>query len=186
MAYVFDPEKLAAVAKQAVGLPHDEMCRVVIEGLAREYPRHVTTEQDWLFNLAAGATGVMTVLHASLSEYIIIFGTAIGTEGFSGRYKIEIYDWVLNGEMWTYTEDRIAEKVVTRIGERAHLRADQVKGWRAPDGLWLLEYGRGPIPTALPLALADAMFSAMDWYTIWKTLRIYGTQTARQLLRGKI
>jgi C-8 sterol isomerase len=128
----------------------------------------------------------MTVLHASLSEYLIIFGTPVGTEGFSGRYSIEIFDWVLSGEMWTYTEDRIGEKIVTRTGERAHLRADQVKGWRAPDGMWLLEYGRGPIPTALPLALADSVFSAMDWRTVWKTLRIYGRHTMRELLQGKI
>jgi C-8 sterol isomerase len=72
-----------------------------------------------MFNLAAGATGMMTVLHGSLSEYLLLFGSPIGTEAFSGRYRLDIWDWVIAGEMWTYTEETYQQKTVTLPGEGA-------------------------------------------------------------------
>ena len=184
--FVFDPEKLHAVARRAVGLPFHQMVQQVIDDLAREYPKHIETKQEWIFSCAGGAVGVMTVLHASLSEYVAIFGSAVGTEGFSGRYRIGIHDFVLAGEMWTYTGDNIGERVITRPGERAYLRTDQVKGFKLPEGGWMLEYGQGPIPTALPFALGDALFSAMDLETLWKTVWIYGRLVVKELVQGKI
>jgi hypothetical protein len=186
MAYAFDPEKIGEIGKRAVGLPHGEMCRQVIDDLAAEYPGLIETGIDWIYNITAGATGIMTILHASLTEYVIIFGTPVGTEGFSGRYLVEIWDSVLSGEMWTYTEDTLARKTVHAPGELAVLRRDQVKGFRLSDECWLLEYGRGAIPTALPLALGDSIFSAMDFYTVGKTLWAYGRLVTRSLLRGKV
>jgi C-8 sterol isomerase len=184
--YLFDPDQLEAIARKAVGLPHDEMCESIIESLARAYPGHVETRQDWLFNLAGGATGIMTVLHGSLSEYIILFGTPVGTEAFSGRYRVDIYDYVLSGEMWTYTEDEFRDRVTSRPGDWALLRRGQAKGFRLAEGTWLLEYGRGFVPAALPVGLGDAVFSAMDGTTIYKTLRNYGRLVVRELLKGKI
>ena len=49
----------------------------VIDMLAKEYPGYINTEQEWFFNNAGGAMGSMTVLHASMSEYVIIFGSAV-------------------------------------------------------------------------------------------------------------
>ena len=68
------------------------------------YPAHIDSSprRRWLFSLTSVATGVMTMLHASFSEYLIIFGTPVGTEGFSGRYRMDIHDFVLAGEIWTY------------------------------------------------------------------------------------
>lgn len=186
MGYIFDPETIHRIGKKAVGLPHAAMCQLVIDELAREYPGHVETKQDWIFNITAGATGVMTVIHASLSEYVIIFGSPVGTEGFSGRYAVEIWDAVLSGEMWTYTDDDVGRKVVSKPGDLALLKRERVKGFRIADETWLLEYGRGIIPSALPLALGDSIFSSMDYYTVVKTLWVYGRLTLRELLKGKI
>jgi C-8 sterol isomerase len=184
--YVFDPDKLHAIAKRAVGMPHDEMIEFVIDEVAREYPDHITKKQDWIFSCAGGAVGVMTVLHGSLSEYVAIFGSAIGTEGFSGRYKIGVHDFVLAGEMWTYTGERVGHRVIHKAGEHAYLRPEQVKGFKFPEACWLLEYGHGPIPTALPFALCDSVFSMMDMVTIYKTLTIYGRLVVKELLQGKV
>ena len=127
----------------------------------------------------------MTILHGSLSEYVLIFGTSIGTEGFSGRYRLDIYDFMLAGEMWTYTEDKFRERVVTRPGEMAVLRRKQVKGFKLPEGGWMLEYGRGPVPTALPFALSGAVTS-LDARTIAKTMWLYGRLVVKELVHGKI
>lgn len=183
---MFDPERLHEISKLGVGLPFDEMSAAVIDGLDRAYPGYIETRQDWMFNLAAGATGMMTVLHGSLSEYVILFGSPIGTEAFSGRYRLDIWDWVIAGEMWTYTEETYATKTITRPGEGAMLRKGQAKGYRISDGTWMLEYGRGLVPTALPIGLGDAIISAQDVVTVWKTVRNYGRATVSSLLKGKL
>jgi hypothetical protein len=186
MGYVFDPDQILAISKLGIGLAHEPMCRAVIDGLAARYPGHVETNPQWVFNLAAGATGCMALLHCSLTEYVILFGSAIGTEGYSGRYHLDIYDAVITGEMWTCTEDRMHEKTIHKPGELAHLRRRTTKAYRIVDGTWMLEYGRGLVPTALPVGLADATLSALDARTVWKTVKSYGRLAVRELLAGKI
>src|SRR5438067_5707222 len=150
MGYIFDPKDLHAHAQRAVGLPHAEMVRSLTRDLAKAYPGHIAMRERWILSLAGGATGIMTVLHGSLSEYLLIFGSPVGTEGFSGRYWIDIYDFMLAGEMWTYTEEAFRERTISRPGDMARLRRHQAKGFRIAEESWMLEYGRGPIATALP------------------------------------
>lgn len=185
MGYIFDPQKLHALAKNLVGLPHEEMVAAIIGDLAKAYPGHVETKQNWVLSICGGVMGIMTVLHGSLSEYVLIYGTPIGTEGFSGRYRVDIYDVLLSGEMWTYTEDHFREPIVTMPGEIAHLRRKQAKGVKLADGSWMLEYGRGPIPTTLPFALSGAVTS-LDVRSVAKTMWIYGRLVVKELCRGKI
>ena len=55
--------------------------------LERKYPGHILPEEvrDWLFMNAGGWMGSMYILHASLTEYVMFFGTAIDTSGNSGK-----------------------------------------------------------------------------------------------------
>lgn len=53
----------------------------VVRQLREEYPGRILDDPQWMFNNAGGAMGAMLVLHCSLMEYVIIFGTALGTEG---------------------------------------------------------------------------------------------------------
>jgi len=186
MGYVFDPDELFRISRLGKDRPFDEMVRVVVDELVRVYPDHVDPAPRWVFSLAGGATGIMAVLHGSLSEYLIVFGSPVGTEGFSGRYRIDIHDFVMAGEMWTYTEARHGERVITRPGERALLPRGDVKGFRISEECWMLEYARGPVPTSLPMALGDAVFSGMDPTTIAKTLYYYGRLVLGELRRGKV
>jgi hypothetical protein len=186
MSHVFDPETLHQIARKAQGLPFDELTRMVVDEVERAYPGHADGRDDYIFNLTAGSCGMMKILHASITEYLIIFGSAIGTEAFSGRYQMDIYDYVITGEMRTYTDDRCGECVVTRPGEGALLPRGRAKGWRITEGTWMLEYGRGFLPSALPLALGDVVLSAMDWRSALDLLRIFARHSIREIRQGKL
>ena len=128
--------------------------------------------------------GIMTVLHGSLSEYVLIFGSPIGTEGFSGRYRIDIYDVMLAGrdvDLYRRQLPRTDRHKARRNGASA---PKQVKGFKLPEGGWMLEYGRGPVPTALPFALSGAVTS-LDVRTMVKTMWIYGRLVVQGTLSRK-
>lgn len=186
MAYVFDPAVLHEIARAAVGKkPRADMIASVEEGLIARYPDHVDRDAPWLFNNAGGAMGQIKILHSSLSEYILIFGTPIGTEGHSGRYGTEVYDFMLEGEMWCFHAGEF-DKTVFKPGDLAYLGPDRAKGYAVPSHAFMLEYARGAIPTMLPFGLADTLFSTRDRSTLGRTLWHYGSRAVRELLHGKI
>jgi len=186
MAYLFDPHVLHETSRKYLGLPHEDMVHGITAELARAYPRHIETRENWVFNLAGGCKGIMTLLHASLSEYLLIYGTPIGSGGFSGRYLMDVYDFMLSGELATYTPDSFRAPATYRAGDLAFLKRWQVKCFTLTPGSWMLEYGRGFIPASLPFALGDALFSCVDPITIGKTLWIYAKLVVKELWRGKI
>ena len=184
MRQLFDPTRVHAAAQLAVGLPHKAMVRTVVAELDRLYPGTIEPREDWVMSLVGGATGVITVLHCSLSEYLIIFGTPVGTEGFTGRYRIDLYDCLLAGEMWTYTEEACGERIVTKPGEMVFMPRGQAKGFRVAEDSWILEYARGPILTCLPMAVSGAVAS-LDMRTLWRTFSISTRLTWKTLLRKR-
>lgn len=186
MSYVFDPDALHACARLGVGLTGDAMFDAVTAAVRERWPEHVVDRpRRWIFNNAGGAMGQLTLLHASLSEYLIFFGTPIGTEGHSGRYTTEVWDFVMEGEMWCYIEGE-TKRASYGPGDAAYLGAGVAKGYRIPDHSWMLEYARGPIPMMLPFGLADTALSTLDVRSFGRTLREYGALTVGSLLRGKI
>ncbi len=186
MGYVFDPKVLGECAKLGVGRPVEEAMDTITAALVERYGAHVYAgPRRWILNNAGGAMGQLTLLHASLSEYLIFFGSPIGTEGHSGRYSTEVYDWVFDGQMWCYLEGE-TQRTLYDPGTTAYLGADRVKGYRIPDHAWMLEYSRGTIPSMLPFGLADSFLSTLDFKTVGRTFFDYGRLTVGSLLRGKI
>lgn len=100
MSTIFDPEVLGTCAREGVGLPADQAFDAITRKLAERYPRWVDAgPRRWILNNAGGAMGQLTLLHCSITEHLLFFGSPIGTEGHSGRYATEVWDWVFDGEM---------------------------------------------------------------------------------------
>lgn len=112
--YIFDQNVLQQVAQKNIALySHDShlMMTKLAEDLAQEYPGHIRLTEEWVFNNAGGAMGSMWILHGSLTEYLIIFGTPVGTEGHTGRFMADDYFIMLEGEQWAYNAGALTREV---------------------------------------------------------------------------
>ncbi|CAM4730708.1 hypothetical protein PO909_022222 [Leuciscus waleckii] len=172
--YVFTKEDVAKLAKQYAGQDHEQAFSKVVVELRKRYPGHILPDEDlqWVFVNAGGWMGSMCLLHASLTEYVLLFGTAVDTGGHSGRYWAEISDTVISGNFRQWKEGTTksetyypGDTIVHAVGEATSVQ------WSA--GTWMVEYGRGFIPSTLGFALADTVFSTQDFLTLFYTVRVY-------------
>ncbi|KAM9425313.1 sigma non-opioid intracellular receptor 1 [Pholidichthys leucotaenia] len=172
--YVFNKEDVAKLVKQYAGLDHEQAFSKVVVELRKRYPGHILPDEDlqWVFVNAGGWMGSMCLLHASFTEYLLLFGTAVDTGGHSGRYWAEISDTIISGTFRQWKEGSTKSEVyypgdfiVHSVGEATAVQ------WTA--GTWMVEYGRGFIPSTLGFALADTLFSTQDFLTMYYTLKVY-------------
>ncbi len=176
--YVFDPDTIHKIAMQYVGLPHQQMFEQITTALDLQYPGLISSDLPWIFSNAGGAMIQIKLLHASFNEYILLFGTPVGTEGHSGRHLVEFYDTVLDGEAWYYHEGQFERDVYT-TGHRIFVARGQSAGMHIPDHVWMIEYARGPLGLLLPFGLADSVLSTLDFLTVWQTLVAYARLVTR-------
>lgn len=174
MEYVFDPTIVHECAMTSLGRAKPGMFDAFAEALAERYPGRLVFDQPWIFSNAGGAMIEMKLYYASPSEYIMIWGTPIGSEGHSGRHAVGFWDTVIDGEMWYYAEGQF-EKRVYRPGDRVYVGPKQARAMNFTNGVWAVEYARGPLPTSVPFGLADELFSTLDFTTAAQTLSIYAT-----------
>ncbi len=178
--YLFDPDVLHEIASKSIGQPHEQMFALIIEALEAHYPGEIDASQPWIFSNAGGAMIQVKFLYASAQEYVMLFGTPIGTEGHSGRNPVEYYDTVLDGEAWYYHEGQFVRDV-HKTGDRIFVGKGQSAGMHIPDHVWMLEYARGPLPLLLPFGLADSLLSTMDFKTVARTMSVYISLNTRKL-----
>ncbi|KAI0392609.1 C-8 sterol isomerase [Xylariaceae sp. FL0594] len=190
--YVFKTDELHDLAQRGVkahGNDTGAIVNYIVRELAERHPRHVNPRHDdsgeWMFNNAGGAMGGMYLIHASITEYLIIFGTAVGTEGHTGRHTADDYFHILTGEQWAYTPGDYTPEIFTP-GSVHHLRRGTVKQYKMPGTCFALEYARGWIPPMLFFGFADTLSSTLDFPTLWQTVVITGREMLGNLAIGKL
>lgn len=185
--FLFDPHVLNEVRKKSVGMPIEESFQYIIDELDRLYPGHICKKTNWIFNNAGGAMGQLTLLHASIREYIILFGTCVGTEGHSGRYASEVFDFVIKGTIMNEYEGRFTPEVNTpESDEPLFLEKKVVKHYRIEKEAWMLEYSRGNIVKMFPFGTFDSIFSTLDVRTVARLVVQYGKLVIKGLFtKGK-
>jgi hypothetical protein len=129
--------------------------------------------------------GAYCLLYASVSEYVLLFGTVTGSTGHSGRYWADIEDTLLQGHFRQWLDGSV-RGIDWRPGQTIpHPKWTATGMAWAPD-TWMVEYARGVIPSTLPFALGDSMLSAQDWWSVARSLRIYGLQVLGNALAGRL
>jgi C-8 sterol isomerase len=146
-----DPETLHGIARKCA---RPELSRkahfdLFVSTLAEGYPRRIETSRRWVLNSANGTLGTMTLLYASLSEYLLIQGSPIGTEEHSGRHFATVQGFMVEGEMWVYLEGS-TERTVFRPGAHAMLAARGSKGYLIRENGWMLEHASRSHPGDAP------------------------------------
>jgi hypothetical protein len=171
MSYRIDPDVLHKVATAVVGLPLEggELITRAIQLLADEYPDLIDpTPGRWVGSKAGGILGKVRFLYFSPREYIVIFGTPTGTQGFSGRYKhVDIHKFLMAGRIDSYdveSDDIMATTVLP--GDHARLEKGHARGLTIHPGSWHIEYGRGAVATTLPFAMVDTLLVSLEFESV--------------------
>ncbi|EME88761.1 uncharacterized protein MYCFIDRAFT_35720 [Pseudocercospora fijiensis CIRAD86] len=188
--YIFAPDQLHKISLSALETHGNNTAAVVSDIVSQLRSQdslrpYLSTSEEWMFNNAGGAMGAMYIIHASITEYLIIFGTAIGTEGHTGRHTADDYFHILKGEQLAFVPgDFEAERYP--VGSVHHLKRGDVKQYKMESSCFALEYARGWIPPMLGFGYADTFSSTLDFPTLWTTTRVTGREMIRNLVRGKI
>ncbi|EPS43226.1 hypothetical protein H072_2734 [Dactylellina haptotyla CBS 200.50] len=192
-SYVFDPKRLQEISQESITLYGDRsgnynrtlLFNDLSARLKKEYPKYITeiNWDEWVFNNAGNAMGAMVLLHASITEYLIIFGTPLGTEGHTGIHAAHDYFTILTGQQKFFYAGDVEPRLFNPGDQNWMKRGD--KAQYAFNG-FALELAQGCIPCMLPFGFLEALTSTMDYssfgWTAWYSARHMGLN----LLQGKI
>lgn len=113
--------------------------------------------------LFSGATYICTLLDIILmwlAFYIL------------GRYWANISDTILTGSFRQWKEGTLKSHLYSPGDTVYHAWGDVAAvQWTA--GTWMVEYGRGFLPSTLGFAFCDSIFSLMDFVQVFKLIRMY-------------
>lgn len=89
-----------------------------------------------------------------------------------GRYWANISDTILTGSFQRWKEGTLKSQLYFPGDTVYHDWGDAAAvQWTA--GTWMVEYGRGFLPSMLGFAICDSVFSLMDFVQVFKLIRMY-------------
>jgi len=179
----FDVKELHAIVKKVVGKPLPEAFDLIHDELEKKYPGYIVSKKhrQWVLFNGGGAMGQMCVLHASLSEYLILYGSPLYSQGHSGRYLMDVYDFMIQGETKTYFAGEFKPHVY-KAGDCSLLPMGAAKGYCCMADGWMLEYARGVISLGLPYFVCSSFFVTVDLVPWAKTVFRVGSNIVYNLL----
>ena len=188
MPYKIDPDVLATVAKEVVGLPvaGGELISRATQLLAAEYPDLIDpTPGRWVGSKAGGILGKVRFLYFSPREYVVLFGSPTGTQGFSGRYKhVDIHKFLIAGQIDSYDlESDDMTSMTLRPGEHTCLERGHARGLTIHPGSWHIEYGRGAVLTTLPFAMVDTLLVSLELESVRRSTAEFSKLVTRRFRR---
>ena|GEM_PF-4725427 len=151
--YTFHPNELQAIVQRTVEETPSTDARALIQNLenniATTYKLDRTEWPDaYIFNFAGGATTHIRAMYCALDEYLLIVGSPLNVNGYSGRYPAEVHDFVFTGLMHDFEESDF-ESHDFSAGSWAYLPHGGHRVYATETPTYMLEYARGWIPGML-------------------------------------
>lgn len=146
----FDEKVLLTIVQNSLDEPEENRLTFILKELNATYN---TPDQPhfYLFN-GGNAHGLIGLLYASLTEYVIIYGTPLHNGGHSGRYLMTVRDFIYRGKVCIAAPCNIEGREVFP-GELTVLPWGSAHHYAMEANTWMIEYGYGFTPSALPFML---------------------------------